>query len=145
MIDEVTKQLEADKKKSAISREDLEKTIRALLDKVYYQFRNLGQSSADRAMNYAGTNAFQAASAIAEGLLSAKFVPGKSTNFYALDTVSVSKSPYCRIGSDCQDVVVTFMDPEDDRRAKVNYLFTIDVSDIPPVSLAPSHRFLGDI
>ncbi|MFE1775125.1 S8 family serine peptidase [Streptomyces sp. NPDC059008] len=145
VIAEVTEQLEADRKKVAISREDLEKTVRALLDKVYYQFRNLGQSSADRAMNYAGTNAFQAASAIAEGLLSAKFVPGKSTNFYALDTVTVSKSPYCRIGSDCQDVVVTFMDPEDDRRAKVNYLFTIDVSDIPPVSLAPSHRFLGDI
>ncbi len=145
VVEEVTKQTGTGKKKSAMSQEDLETTVRALLDKVYYQFRNLGQSSADRAMNYAGTNAFQAASAIADGLLSAKFVPGSSNNFYALDTVSVSKSPYCRIGSDCQDVVVTFMDPEDDRRAKVNYLFTIDVSDIPPVSLAPAHRFLGDI
>nr|WP_245689355.1 hypothetical protein [Streptomyces chattanoogensis] len=125
--------------------DDLKKTIRALLDKVYYQFRNLGQSSADRAMNYAGTNAFQLGKSIADGLLSAQHVPGSANNFYALDSVRVSKSPYCRIGSDCQDVIVTFMDPEDDRRSKVNYLFTIDVSDLPPVSLAPVHTFLGDI
>ncbi|MFI7102999.1 S8 family serine peptidase [Streptomyces sp. NPDC050161] len=127
------------------NQQDLEKTIRALLDKIYYQFRNLGQSSADRALNYAGTNAFQFGNQVKEGLLSASYVPGSSMNLYSLDTVRVSKSPYCRIGSDCQDVVVTFLDPEDDRRAKVNYLFTIDVSDIPPVSLAPVHTFLGDM
>ncbi|MER6051492.1 S8 family serine peptidase [Streptomyces sp. NPDC001793] len=125
--------------------EFLKTTIRALLDKYYYQFRNLGQTSADRALNYAGTNAFQSADTVADGLLSAEFVPGSSQNFYTVDTIRVTKSPYCRIGSDCQDVTITFMDPENDRRANVNYLFTIDVSDIPPVSLAPVHRFLGSI
>lgn len=120
-------------------------TVRALLDKFYYEFRNLGQTSADRALNYAGTNAFASASVLADGLLSAEHVPGSKHNFYSLDTVRVSKSPYCRIGSDCQDVIVTFMDPEDDRRANVNYLFTVDPSDNPPVNLAPAHRFLGNL
>ncbi|MFF4948410.1 hypothetical protein [Streptomyces chattanoogensis] len=121
----------------------LEKAIRAFLDKIYYQFRNLGQSSADRALNYVGTNAFLLGSQITEGLLSAKHVPGAEDHFYALDTISVSKSPHCRIGSDCQDVVVTFFDPVDARRSKVSYLFTVDVSDEHPVSLAPVHTFLG--
>jgi cyanobactin maturation PatA/PatG family protease len=121
-----------------------EKTVRAFLDKIYYQFRNLGQSSADRALNYAGTNAFLFGSQISDGLLSAKTVPGPEDHFYALDSIRVSKSPHCRVGSDCQDVIVTFFDPEDERRSKVHYLFTVDVSDEHPVSLAPVHTFLGE-
>jgi hypothetical protein len=61
---------------------------------------------------------------------------------YALESIRVSKSPYCRPGSDCQDVTVTFFDPENDQRAKTVYQFTYDVSDELPVSLAPVHQFL---
>ncbi|MEU9703486.1 S8 family serine peptidase [Streptomyces sp. NPDC047981] len=125
------------------SDEELKLTIRAFLDKIYYQFRNLGQTSADRALNYMGTNAFLFGDKIAEGLLSASKVPGSTRNLYALDTITVAKSPYCRIGSDCQDVTVTFYDPEDERRSRLSYLFTIDVSDELPVTLAPVHTFLG--
>ncbi|MFD8197569.1 cyanobactin maturation protease PatG family protein [Streptomyces wuyuanensis] len=124
------------------SEDQLKVTIRALFDKVYWQFRNLGQSSADRALNAAGTNAFAFGTEMGDGLLSARHVPGESTNFYVLDTISVSKSPFCRPGSDCQDVVLRFFDPENDRRANVSYLFTFDVSD-EPVSLAPVHKFIG--
>ncbi|KAA9152093.1 S8 family serine peptidase [Amycolatopsis acidicola] len=123
----------------------LAQTIRALLDKVYYQFRNLGQTPADRAMNYAGTNAFMIGDEIKTGLLSGSYVPGQGGSLYTLDTVTVSKSPYDRIDSDSWDVVVSFFDPENDRRARVSYLFTIDVSDDLPVSLAPAHRFLGGL
>lgn len=126
----------------------LEQNIRAFLDKIYYQFRNLGQLPADRALNYAGTNAFMVTQEIRSGLLSGNYVPrraGDGENLYTLDTITVAKSPYDRIDSDCWDVVVTFFDPENDRRAKVSYLFTIDVSDDLPVSLAPAHRFLGGI
>lgn len=133
--------------KVAHTDENLELTIRTLLDKIYWQFRNLGQSSADRALNYAGTNAFLFGK-IADGVLSALYVPGKSDqprNLYALDRVTVSKSPYCRPGSDCQDVIISFFDPEDVLRSKVNYMFTIDVSDEFPVSLAPIRKFLGDM
>ncbi|WP_328943344.1 S8 family serine peptidase [Streptomyces sp. NBC_00250] len=136
----------ADKKQGKVQvrdEDDLKLTIRSLLDKIYYQFRNLGQTSADRALNYMGTNAFLFGDKIAEGLLSASKVPGSSKNLYALDTITVTKSPYCRVGSDCQDVTVTFYDPEDERRSRLSYLFTIDVSDELPVTLAPVHTFLG--
>jgi hypothetical protein len=132
---------------TALPDAELRKVIRAFLDKIYYQFRNLGQSSADRALNYAGTNGFLFGNKISEGLLSGRLVPGappkeKKLALYALDSITVSKSPYCRPGSDCQDVTVTFFDPENDQRAKTSYLFTFDVSDELPVSLAPVHTFL---
>ncbi|MGW5566904.1 cyanobactin maturation protease PatG family protein [Streptomyces tendae] len=120
----------------------LKTTVRALLDKVYYQFRNLGQSAPDRALNFAGTNAFLVGAQLQEGLMSAQHVPGSTKNFYTLDTVSVAKSPYGRPGSDCWDVTLVFFDPEDDRRARVSYLFTFDVSE-DPVSLGPVHHFIG--
>jgi hypothetical protein len=116
--------------------------IRAFLDKVYFQFRNLGQSPADRALNYAATNAFMVADTLREGFTSGTYVPGQNVGLYSLDTITVSKSPYCRQGSDCWDVELTFFDPENARRARVSYLFTMDVSELLPVSLAPSHRFL---
>ncbi|MBC2900333.1 hypothetical protein H4N64_01705 [Streptomyces sp. PSKA01] len=123
---------------------DPEKTIRAFLDKIYWQFRNLGQSSADRALNFAGTNAFDVGREMAEGMLAANQVPGADDrHLYSLDTITVSKSPFCRPGSDCQDVVITFFDPENDRRANLSFLFTYDVSDELPVSLAPVHKFIG--
>ena len=120
----------------------LKDTVRAFLDKVYYQFRNLGQNPADRALNFAATNAFMFTDEIRNGILSGQYVPGPNQGMFTLDTISVQKSPYCRMDSDCWDVQVTFVDPENDRRARVAYLFTIDVSDDLPVSLAPSHRFL---
>ncbi|MFB6616865.1 S8 family serine peptidase [Streptomyces sp. NPDC056367] len=123
----------------------LKDTVRALLDKIYWKFRNLGQSSGDRALNAAGTNAFLVGAEIQGGILSAEHVPGRNDNFYSLDTVSVSKSPFCRPGSDCQDVTLTFFDPENDQRAPVSYLFTYDVSDELPVSLAPVHTFIGSV
>ncbi|MFF9016998.1 S8 family serine peptidase [Streptomyces sp. NPDC014870] len=125
--------------------EFLKRTIRSLLDKIYWKFRNLGRSSADRALNAAGTNAFVVGAQIQDGILSAEHVPGSGNNFYSLDTVSVSPSPFCRTGSDCQDVVLTFFDPENDQRAPVSYLFTFDVSDEVPVSLAPVHTFIGGV
>ncbi|MGW2834975.1 cyanobactin maturation protease PatG family protein [Streptomyces sp. NPDC001286] len=123
------------------SDEAIQDTVRAFFDKIYYQFRNLGQSSADRALNYAGTNGALFGSQLTQGLSGSLLRSGTST-LWSLDTITVSKSPYCRPGSDCQDVVVTFFDPENDRRAKKSYLFTIDVSDELPVSLAPVHHFL---
>ncbi|MFL5860385.1 MAG: hypothetical protein ACJ780_06360, partial [Solirubrobacteraceae bacterium] len=126
-------------------REKLDKNVRAFLDKVYYQFRNLGQTSADRALNYAGTNAFAVASDFAKGMTSGTYVPGNDEHpLYSLDTISVTKSPYCRPDSDCWDVRITFFDPANDRAARVTYLYTYDVSDAYPVSLAPVHQFLGN-
>ncbi|MFF0431543.1 S8 family serine peptidase [Streptomyces sp. NPDC004327] len=135
---------------TALSDDEVKAHVRAFLDKVYYQFRNLGQTSADRALNFAGTNGFLLGSTLKEGLLS----PGvtrqavkpdgvlEPPRLGALDSVRVTKSPYCRPGSDCQDVLVSFFDPENDQRAKTVFQFTFDVSDELPVSLAPVHQFL---
>jgi cyanobactin maturation PatA/PatG family protease len=105
--------------------DDLSSSLREFLTRVYYDLRNLGATSADRALNFAATNAFQAAhtfaAAVAAGL--------------ALDTIDVEKSPFCRMDSDCWDVKLRFFDPENSRRARKVFRFTIDVSDILPVTL----------
>ncbi|MFF0476589.1 S8 family serine peptidase [Streptomyces sp. NPDC004284] len=140
----------ADYRESALPDDEVRDHVKAFLNKVYYQFRNLGQSSADRALNFAGTNGFLFASTVKEGLLApgvthrARRADGtfEQPRLDALDTIRVSKGPHCRPGSDCQDVFVSFFDPENDQRAKYVYQFTIDVSDELPVSLAPVRQFL---
>ncbi len=95
------------------------------LNRIYYDLRNLGVTSRDRALNYAATNAFQASvtfdTAIGEGM--------------ELDNIGVEKSPICRPDSDCWDVKLKFFDPENNKRAKRVFRFTIDVSDTIPVTL----------
>jgi cyanobactin maturation PatA/PatG family protease len=104
---------------------NIRRTLGGFLNRIYYDFRNLGTASQDRALNFATTNAFQAATtfaqAVAEGM--------------ELDTITVEKSPFCRVDSDCWDVKLKFFDPENSRRAKKVFRFTIDVSDIIPVTL----------
>lgn len=119
------------------------KLVRTFLEKVYFQCRNLGQSPPDRALNFAATNAYQVASSIASGMLAGDMVPGAENELYTLDTIDVSKSPYCRMDSDCWDVRISFFNPVNDRRARSVYQFTIDVSDAMPVSLAPAHTYLA--
>ncbi|MDB9513170.1 PatA/PatG family cyanobactin maturation protease [Kamptonema animale CS-326] len=105
--------------------EAIRRTLSSFLNRIYYDLRNLGTTSQDRALNFAATNAFQAATtfaqAVAEGM--------------ELDSITVDKSPFCRPDSDCWDVKLKFFDPENSRRAKRVYRFTIDVSDIIPVTL----------
>jgi cyanobactin maturation PatA/PatG family protease len=103
----------------------VESNLREFLTKIYYDLRNLGSTSADRALNFAATNAFQAAHTFASALAEGR----------VLDTIFVEKSPFCRLDSDCWDVRLRFFDPENDRRARRVFRFTIDVSDIMPVTL----------
>ena len=115
--------------------ESIRFAIENFLDKVYYELRNLGQSSPDRALNYSATNAFQASEAMLHALHPKEIVPG--AGLYTLDNIAVSKSPFCRMDSDCWDVKLAFFDPENDRRARVVMRFTVDVSDELPVTLGP--------
>ncbi len=105
--------------------DNVRRTLGSFLNRIYYDLRNLGTTSQDRALNFATTNAFQAAStfalAVAEGM--------------ELDSITVEKSPFCRLDSDCWDVKLKFFDPENSRRAKKIFRFTIDVSDLIPVTL----------
>ncbi len=103
----------------------MRRSLSSFLKRVYFDLQNLGQTSKDRALNFAATNAFQAASSFAQAI---------STGM-ELDTIEVEKSPFCRINSDCWDVKLKFFDPERGLRAKKVYLFTIDVSYVIPVTL----------
>ena len=105
--------------------EQMRRSLSSFLNRVYYDLRNLGQTSQDRALNFAATNAFQAAqtfsTAVAAGM--------------ELDSIAVTKSPFGRMDSDCWDVQLKFFDPENNRRAKKVFRFTIDVSDFIPVTV----------
>ena len=98
--------------------------IANFLERVYHELRNLGTTSQDRAINYAATNALNAAGIFAEAI----------KDNMQLDTIDVERSPICRLDSDCWDVLLTFFDPANQfQKARKVYRFTIDVSDVCPV------------
>jgi cyanobactin maturation PatA/PatG family protease len=105
--------------------EAIRRTLGSFLNRIYYDLRNLGTTSQDRALNFAATNAFQAASTFAEAVATGM----------ELDSIEIEKSPFCRLDSDCWDVKLKFFDPENSRRAKKIFRFTVDVSDLIPVTL----------
>lgn len=129
LVDAVTSRFESHEHDS------IKAFLQNFLDKVYYELRNLGQTSPDRALNFSATNAFQATDAMARALHPKEVVPG--AGMYMLDDIVVSKSPFCRMDSDCWDIKLRFFDPENDRRARTVMRFTVDVSDQLPVTLGP--------
>jgi len=103
----------------------MRRALKSFLHRIYYDLRNLGRLARDRALNFAATNTFQAASTFADAIDSGM----------ELDSIEVEKSPFCRLDSDCWDVKLKFFDPEDSKRSKRVYRFTIDVANIMPVTL----------
>jgi cyanobactin maturation PatA/PatG family protease len=94
------------------------------LQRVYEELRNLGAAPQERAINYAATNAFQAAAVFKDAIETGM----------DLDTIEVVRSPICRPESDCWDVRLTFFNPSKVfEQARKVYLFTVDVSDVVPV------------
>ncbi len=105
--------------------DSLRQGLTAFLNRVYHDLHNLGQTSHDRALNFTVTNTFQAASTFAQAIASGR----------QLDTIEVKKSPYCRLNSDCWDVLLTFYDPEHGRRSRRVFRFTLDVVYALPVTV----------
>lgn len=106
--------------------------LRNFLDRIYYELRNLGILSQDRAMNYAATNAFQLGDIYTR----------TAKDGLKLDSITTEKSPICRPDSDCWDVKLTFFNPT--RRldqAREIYRLTIDVSDVVPVTVGQVRRW----
>jgi cyanobactin maturation PatA/PatG family protease len=104
----------------------LAENVTNFLNQVYYKMRNLGLSAEERALNYAATNAFQVSSVFAAAL----------NENLELDDISATKSPICRPGSDCYDVVLSFFNPKERLTvARKQYRFTVDVSDVVPVTV----------
>jgi len=95
------------------------------LSRVYYDLRNLGVTGEERALNYSATNAVQIATVI----------ESTTRQSLDLDTIMVKKSPVCRPDSDCYDVEIAFFNPDNTNVASRIYRFTVDVSDVVPVTI----------
>lgn len=104
------------------------RSLRNFLERIYFELRNLGVSPGERAINFAATNAFQIERVFERAL----------NDDLELDTISVEKSQICRPDSDCWDVKLQFFDPEKQhQRARRVFRFTVDVSDLVPVTVGP--------
>jgi cyanobactin maturation PatA/PatG family protease len=110
-------------------------TLAGFLNRVYYDLRNLGKTSKERALNFAVTNAFQAVQAFTDPVVRG----------FQLDEISVEKSPFCRMDGDCWDVKLKFFDPDDNRKAKRIIRYTIDVSDLIPVAMGEPRSWQSPI
>jgi hypothetical protein len=102
--------------------------VRGFLDRIYHETRTLGVTAEERAINYAATNALQIQtvyeSAIKESM--------------ELDSIAVERSVICRPDSDCWDVKIYFFYPQRQvQTVRKAYRFTVDVSDVVPVTVGP--------
>jgi cyanobactin maturation PatA/PatG family protease len=114
-----------------IASEQLAERIEDYLARIYYEYRNLGVTPQDRALNFSATNAFQVGVVMSRGIGENK----------VLDTIEVEKSPICRSDSECYDVKVIFFDPENSQRSGTAFRFTIDVSDVIPILIGSVRRW----
>ncbi len=102
------------------------------LERVYYEISNLGLAPQERAVNYAATNAYQVATVYRDAI----------KQDLKLDKIGVERSSVCRPGSDCWDVKLSFFDPaRRHEKAKEIFRFTIDVSDVVPVTVGKVRRW----
>jgi cyanobactin maturation PatA/PatG family protease len=100
--------------------------VRSFLDRVYFELRNLGITPQERAMNYAATNAFNIEH-VYESAMKEEM---------DLDRIAVERSPVCRPDSDCWDVKLFFFFPQRQvQTVRKVYRFTVDVSDVVPVTI----------
>jgi hypothetical protein len=106
--------------------------IENLLQRVYHELRNLGLLPRERALNFAATNAFEAAQ-VYHGAIREKM---------ELESINVVPSPVSRPGSDCWDVEVYFFYPERQvQTVRKVYRFTVDVSDTVPVTVGTTRSW----
>ncbi|HKI17339.1 MAG TPA: hypothetical protein VKA15_05645, partial [Isosphaeraceae bacterium] len=105
-----------------------EQGVRGFLQKVYHELRNLGVTAEERAINHAATNAYQ---------IGQVFEPAHKESM-ELDAIEVERSPICRPDSDCWDVKIHFFYPERQvQTVRKVFRFTVDVSDVVPVTVGP--------
>ncbi|HEV3163211.1 MAG TPA: PatA/PatG family cyanobactin maturation protease [Isosphaeraceae bacterium] len=99
--------------------------LRNFLDRVYYELRNRGTASQERAVNFAATQTFELGN-----IYNSLGAP------WELDHIEVERSPLCRKESDCWDVKLLFFNPETQVQSiRKVYRLTVDVSDVVPVTI----------
>lgn len=111
--------------REGITREQITLKIREYLERIYYEYRNLGITPQERALNFSATNIFQATTVMQDVI----------ERGLGLESIMVEKSPICRPDSDCYDVKLQFFNLQDNRSAGRVYRFTVDVSEVIPVTV----------
>ncbi len=102
--------------------------VHDFLQRVYHEARNLGVLPQERALNFAATNAFSIAR-VYEAALREEM---------ELERIQVARSPVCRPESDCWDVEVYFFYPQRQvQTVRRVFRYTVDVSDVVPVTVGP--------
>jgi hypothetical protein len=100
------------------------KVVARFLERICFDFRNLGLTSRDRAINFVATNPHGFAEAFTEA----------ANAGLKLHTIEVVPSLVCRPGSECWDVRLEYFDPNQQTDvARRVYRVTVDVSDVVPV------------
>ncbi len=124
---------EAENARFALQAAEVAEGVRNFLERVYFELRNLGQTPQDRAINFAATNAFNIET-VFENAHKLKM---------DLDSIEVEPSPICRPESDCWDVKLMFFFPEKEAQAaRRAYRFTVDVSDVVPVTVGEMRTWM---
>lgn len=96
------------------------------VNRIYYELRNRGHAPHERAINFAATNA---------GQMKEVFEDAFSNRLF-LNQITAVPSPVSRPESDCWDVVIEFFNPKERLTvARKLYRYTIDVSDVVPVTI----------
>ena len=125
---QLVQQLVGERPRAAAERATYDRRVGSLnsfLSRVYYDLRNLGLTAQERALNFSATNAFQVA----------QVMESAAQGDLELDTINIRKSPVCRPDSDCYDIEIGFFDPRNVNVATRIYRFTVDVSDVMPVTI----------
>ncbi|WP_417914553.1 S8 family serine peptidase [Candidatus Electronema sp. JM] len=123
-------------------KEQIRESIKNYLYRVYYEYRNLGMTSQERALNFSATKMVNLVQAFLYNLEEAEEGSPQKVLKRVLDQITVKKSPVCRPGSDCQDVELSFFDPENAQRACLVATFTVDVSEVLPVEIGHVRTWL---
>lgn len=111
--------------KDSLNQESIDQ-LENFIKRVYYELRNRGAQSEERAINYAATNAFQLKEVFWDAVKESLF----------LNKIGAERSPVSRPESDCWDVVLEFFNPKERlTQARKLYRYTIDVSDTVPVTI----------
>lgn len=106
--------------------------VHNFLQRVYHGVRNLGIMPQERAINFAATNAFEVGEIYQAAL----------NDHMELDAINVVRSPVCRPESDCWDVELYFFYPERQvQTVRRVYRFTVDVSDVVPVTVGTTRSW----
>ena len=98
-----------------------------ILDKFYSEYSNVGVRSQDRAINYAASNTIELTKMI-------QAAGGNEGGRIFFDNIGFEPSASCRPGSECCVVKINFFVPDETEKSRRIFRFTIDVSDLDPVS-----------